>query len=76
MCRGPRVEHHALARAQFEHRTAGGVQRDAVAGSDSERAGRLGVLERGREPARVLQREPDTQDDVALGVLLEAAVPV
>ena len=45
-------------------------------GLDAQRAGRLGVLHRRRQPARVLQREPDAQHDVPLGVGLEAAVPV
>ena len=70
------VQHHALARAQLQYGLAGGGRRDTVAGLDAEGAGRLGVLERRRQPARVLQLEADPQDDIALGVLLEAAVAV
>ena len=70
------VQDHALAGAQLEDGLAGGGQRDAVAGLDAEGAGGLGVLDGRRESVGVLQLEADAQDDVPLGVGLEAAVPV
>ncbi len=71
-----RVEDHSLPGAQLQHGLAGLGERHPVPGLDAQRACRLGVLQGRRQPVRVLEGEPDAQDDIALGVGLEAAVPV
>ena len=67
-----RVEHHALAAAQAEHRLAHVGERRALAGLHAERARELGVGERARQLA-ALERERDREHDPAPGVALERA---
>src|SRR3954449_9206212 len=67
-----RVDHHALAAAQREHRVAHVLQGSRGAELDVERAGELGVADR-RRAVRALEDERDGEDDPAPRRALEDA---
>src|SRR5258708_6501968 len=68
-----RVEHHALAPAQFQYSLAGGAQRYPLARLYPERAGQFGVAD-GLGLLGVAQREGDLKDHVPVRGDLEDAV--
>ena len=66
-----RVEHHALAAAQVQHRHPGGARGDRRVGAHTEGAGQLGVADRGARAVRA-QPEPDPQHHRVVAVFEHA----